>query len=163
MDVDPREPGGEHPSPAEMPEEESGHGPIENPDELVIYDQQDSPPPSSDIELSEVRIRQIAALRKAAYRSRSHAIIGFGICVVMFAQLCLVTSQHWRDGERLYPSLTTFAALVLAFGVIWCAKLVLRLHQQTKPPPPVPSAAPGDLSALSDGSQRWKNLENVEE
>lgn len=126
-----------------------------------------SHPPSSededDSELSELRIRNISNLRRGAYRSRSWLIIAAGICVVGAAKSVQLTfvgirgHLYWAaTGDALF----TLAALILASFTI--QKIVAltreirssRLQEPTEPP---------DLSNLSDGSQRWKDLENMAE
>jgi hypothetical protein len=114
-------------------------------------------------ELDAQRIARIAKLRKAAYRSRSHAIIGLVCCIVMTGQLIWVATQNWGMGDYVFAAVSAVMAIALILLAVWCARLALRLHRQaTAPPTAIERGFEPDFSNLSDGSQRWKNLEKIE-
>lgn len=127
-----------------------------------------SPPtvaPSSeqadDSELSELRIRNISNLRRGAYRSRSWLIIAAGICVVGAAksvQLTVVGMRGHLYWAAIGDALFTLAALILASFTIQKIIALTREIRSSRLQDPV---EPPDLSNLSDGSQRWKDLENM--
>ena len=57
----------------------------------------DAPPEPSDdraAELDGMRIRQLASLRRAAYRSRSHAVIAMLLCAVAVIQAGILLVEH---------------------------------------------------------------------
>jgi|SRR5579863_4845917 len=135
---------------------------------VLEQDDQSAPPsplhvPSSDStdELSELRIRNIANLRRGAYRSRSWLIIAAGVCVVGAAKLVQVMVVAVRS--RFYRAAVGDALFMLAaliIGTFVFQKIVSLTHEirssrlQDPPEPP-------DLSGLGDGSQRWRDLENI--
>lgn len=114
-----------------------------------------------EADLSEVRIRQVAGLRRGAYRSRSWLLIGAFTCVVAIAQLIHLTIRDWRLGMRL--AVAIWLVLLVAVGCVlfYFARRIRAFNQeirQTKLPEPT---TPPDFSTLSDGSQRWRNLEQL--
>ena len=115
-----------------------------------------------DSELDGLRIRQLSTLRRSAYRSRSYAIIAAGACVVVMAQLVLMTVRHVRvEGWSGRPIGYLIFTLFAAWGAWYFIGRAVHLHRETKRSALVdPQSAP-DFSKLSDGSQRVKNLEDV--
>jgi hypothetical protein len=143
-----------------------------------------------DDELDGLRIRQLAALRRGAYRVRSYMIVGAGTCAVAAAQLV------WMTVASPHSPAVAFGFLLLAIlGSFGCAFFIRRIRQISAElehsrldahamrcvqcgydvrglssgkcpecgailPTPPPPAEP-DFSTLSDGSQQWKNLEDV--
>jgi hypothetical protein len=114
-------------------------------------------------ELDGVRIRQLAALRRGAYRARSYAIIGAAASFVVAVQLVLMTVTYVRvRGWGLYPIGYAQAACVGVLLGLYFGRRALSLHREIKTParmPPEP--AEPDFTTLSDGSQQWKNLEDI--
>jgi len=113
-------------------------------------------------ELDGLRIRQLAALRRAAYRSRSHAVVAVVVCTVAVVQSAILLIQHLRQ-IGLGPRVPIYCAFCLAggYGTVFFAKRAIALHREaTQSHLGAPTAAP-DFSSLSDGSQRWKNLEEL--
>jgi hypothetical protein len=118
--------------------------------------------PAED-ELDGLRIARIAKVRRAAYRSRSHAIIGLVCCIVMIGQLVWVAVQNWGMGDYVFAAVSALMAIALIVLAVWCAKLALRLHRQaTAPQAAIERGFEPEFSNFSDGSQRWKNLEKIE-
>ncbi len=143
----------------------------------------------SNDELDGLRIRQLAALRRGAYRVRSYMIVGAGGCAVAAVQLVWMTVASHRAAASLGYILM---AIVAAFG---CSYFVRRIRAISKeldhsrldahamrcvqcgydvrglssgscpecgaPLPAPPPPAEPDFSTLSDGSQQWKNLEDI--
>ena len=111
--------------------------------------------------LSEVRIRQISGLRRAAYRSRSWVIIAAGVCLVAGVKLVITMVLDIRGGLRARPIRYGLAAVALfmicAYLVRQAIEMTRRIRQARQPEP----REPPDFSSLSDGSQRWKNLEDL--
>src|SRR2546421_12871854 len=62
------------------------------------YDEYDAlpRPPEAERPLDGLRVRQLAAMRRAAYRARSYCVIALGVCGVAAAQLVLMTVRHVR-------------------------------------------------------------------
>lgn len=113
-------------------------------------------------ELDGMRIRQLAAARRAAWRTRSWvliAAIGMGTAA---AQLVLMSASAFRGaGSRWGIAYAGSAALAL----LVCTRLLSRARRMKRQieremhrdEPNVPP----DFSRLNDGSQRWRNLESM--
>ena len=118
-----------------------------------------------DGELNGLRIRQHTALRRGAFRARSYALIGAAACGFGGVLLLLIAVAHTavRRGVGMLPlgcALASAAALALALHF---ARRVRELSREIATPAPLPPPPPGgpDFSTLSDGSQRWRNLEDI--
>lgn len=115
-------------------------------------------------ELDGLRIRQYTALRRGAFRARSYALIGVIACVFCGILLLLITVAHARiRGFGAIPigcALAACAAFALAYHFV---HRVRELNEEIRTPAPLPPTPPGgpDFSTLSDGSQHWKNLEDI--
>lgn len=114
-----------------------------------------------ELDLSEMRIRQIANLRRGAYRSRSWLIVGIVACIVGAAQLVFLAIQGRRHGLRIAPAfdgITAVAALMIcAYFIRRVRELSREIRESKQQDPPEPP----DLSTLSDGSQQLGNLERL--
>jgi hypothetical protein len=115
----------------------------------------------SDSELNELRIRQMATLRRAAYRGRSYAIIGATACIVMAMQLVwtLIRPHHFNAWAIASFVLLTIASV---WGAIVCIRRAIAMNQEAKRSTLVHPPTPPDFSTLSDGSQLAKKLEEIE-
>jgi len=127
------------------------------------------PKPSSEEELSGMRIRQISVMRRAAYRTRSYYIIGLGACVVIAIQLCLMIVRSIRE-EHLHfrtSSLFAFTAYCLFLigaiaGGFFFARRLLELQQEIRQSLQKEPAAQPDFSSLQDGTQHIRELEQMQ-
>jgi hypothetical protein len=111
-------------------------------------------------ELDGLRIRQVSALRRGAYRARSIAIIVAAACLVAAVQLAVEAfTGVWPTYRAISGALAVFAF----FAAVHFARRVAALQREIRTPPPMPPEPPGgpDFTTLSDGSQQWKNLEDV--
>jgi hypothetical protein len=107
-------------------------------------------------ELDGIRIRRLAAVRKAAYRARSHCIIAAVACLVLAIQLI------WSAVERRAPLYALFAIAALV-GTLFFGRRAAKLHREaTESSLGDPTTTP-DFSTLSDGSQQASNLENIQD
>jgi hypothetical protein len=123
--------------------------------------EQPADPAASASELDELRIRQIATLRRALYRSRSHAIVVTIALLVVAVQLGWMTySSHRRGSPKVAVALAIAGAACLA-GSLHFWRRAAALHQEAKRTLLIEPAQPPDFSTLSDGSQQWKNLEEL--
>ena len=112
-------------------------------------------------ELDELRIRQVATLRRALYRSRSHAIVVMVALVVVAVQLGWMTYSSWRRANPKLAVALGVAGVGCIVGAHHFYRRAAALHQEAKQTLLVePSDAP-DFSSLGDGSQRWKDLEEL--
>jgi hypothetical protein len=113
-------------------------------------------------ELSSLRIRQLAVARRAAYRSRSYCVIGALVCVVAAVQLVWMAIMLIRADGFSLRAVAYFPVAALAVwgaGFFYGKAVVLdREAKQTSLPP---ATGEPDFTPLSDGSQQWKNLDEV--
>jgi hypothetical protein len=119
-------------------------------------------PEQRDYELDSLRIRQFATLRRATYRSRSHAIIAALACAGAALQLgwlalrrASVAASDWR------PWLFATLAHISVLGTIWFIRRATNLHRQAKQTLLPEPTSPPEFSSLSDGSHVAKNLEEI--
>jgi hypothetical protein len=114
-------------------------------------------------ELDGLRIRQVATLRRGAARARSYLVIGAAVSVVAAVKLVSMAVEYVRAngwGPSPVGYLMFAAAALLLAG--YFGRRALEAHRELKTPPPLPpQPAEPDFSTLSDGSQRWKNLEDL--
>jgi hypothetical protein len=135
------------------------NGPVE-PDDFV-HDDLPAPAEVRD-DLDALRIKQIAKLRRAAYRSRGYLLIASVLCAALAGQMIWMGIGRYRNEARVLGAGLVLAALiVLALG--WRAfgrarELKAEADKSVLEEP----RTPPDFSKLSDGSQAWKNLEDVE-
>jgi hypothetical protein len=65
----------------------------------------------------------------------------------------------WATYRAIAGALAVFAF----FAGIHFVRRIVALQREIRTPPPMPPEPPGgpDFSTLSDGSQQWKNLEDI--
>lgn len=134
--------------------------------ELGEEEQAPEPPPDPNAALNALRVRQIAALRRGSYRTRSYCFVAAAALAVVAVQLVFMGIGSYRDsrGQLVWPAIYAAFALLALWGCGHFAARVLRLTNELRESPtaalPPPEHEP-DFSTLSDGSQQWKNLEDV--
>ena len=101
-------------------------------EQFIIDDEPPDPhiedAPTADEHLELARIAQISRLRRATYRSRSHAIIAAVVCGVALVQLIFLIidelrSTLWSGRLALYVSI----ALMASFGIVFFFRSARRL------------------------------------
>lgn len=114
-----------------------------------------------DAELDGQRIRKFAAVRRAAYRSRSYCVIAVGGCVMGAIELL----YHAITGYQALGKMRGGAYVVVAMGLLWGAKhfagLAGHYHREAKRSALPPPTAPPDFAPLSNGSQFVRDLEQM--
>ena len=115
-------------------------------------------------ELSGGHIKQVAALRRNLYRTRSWSIVGSIALIVGAAQLVGMTFGYTMYlGWGVRP----VGYVVAAVGCLLASRVLLRrvseINGELKEMALDEPATPPDFSTLSDGSQRWKALEGLGE
>ena len=126
----------------------------------------DEPPPPTETdrsaELDGRRIRQLATMRRAAYRARSHAIIALLVCAVAVVHTSILLIQQLRYfGWGWRPPIYIAVIAAAIYGVIFFRRRAITLHSEAKQSYLTNPTAPPDFSTLGDGSQRWKSLEDL--
>lgn len=121
----------------------------------------DESDPRAD-ELDSLRIRQVSALRRATWRSRSHAIIAAAVCGGLALQfLWLIVRQIRGPGVSVWAVGYALLAIVCVLGVVWFAQRAAALHRQARQSLLCGSSRSPDFSTLGDGSQQARNLEEI--
>ena len=112
--------------------------------------------------LDALRIRQATALRRSLYRGRAYAVVGAVACAAAAAQCAWLAYGHIRTlGWGTRPVALLVLMLGAIVGAAWCARRASALTGEARATVlPQPTTAP-DFSTLSDGSQRARNLEDV--
>lgn len=108
-------------------------------------------------ELNSLKIRQFSV----TYRGRSWLIVAAIACLDAAAQLIYFAVRGYRLGVRAVPlEEVSVAVVALLFSVYFFhrARDLTRELRKSKLAEP---ATPPDFSSLRDGSQRWKNLEEM--
>jgi hypothetical protein len=126
---------------------------------------QESEAPHDDrsAELDGIRIRQLATLRRAAYRSRSHAIVAALVCAFAVIQAgYLLVQQLLHTGYSARILLYTGFIIAGAYCAMFFTRRAVALHREATQSHLTDPTTPPDFSTLSDGSQRWKNLEEIQ-
>jgi hypothetical protein len=114
-------------------------------------------------QLNAARIRQLTTLRRATIRSRSWCLIGAVVGFVAAAELVFKIVQNFRYGHGWGFLTAAFVFCAIASGVIavYFLRRCVELHREIQTPILRDPATPPDFSTLSDGSQQWKNLEEM--
>jgi hypothetical protein len=119
----------------------------------------------SDDHLNSNRIRQMAALRRGAIRSRSYCVIAIGGCLVGAAELVFDAVRRWPRPFGVSGLLIALLYLVGAGGLVYLGfyflNLAVRFHREAKQTALPPPTQPPDFTQLQDGSQIVKNLEEM--
>jgi predicted nucleic acid-binding Zn-ribbon protein len=120
-------------------------------------------PSAEEDELNSLHIRQVAALRQSANRSRSHCVVIATALLVGAGKLALMTIQNVRSGgQRIFSAGYLFA---IALALIFSWKLIGRivaLTRELKQPLLSDPLEPPDFSTLSDGSQHARHLAEMQ-
>jgi hypothetical protein len=123
----------------------------------------DDPPDPRDAELDGLKIRQISQLRRSAYRARSYALIGAFAGIVIVAQLIyLIVTQLRSAGFNRYIVAYALMIPLLIFGSIYCFGRAKQFLIEARMSKSSEASDPPDFTALSDGSQRWKDFDRIE-
>lgn len=114
-------------------------------------------------ELDGLRIRQVSTLRRGTSRARSYLVIAVIVSAVASVQLVLMTIDYVAAGGwGLTPVGYLLFVGVLLMLAGYFGRRALELHRELQTPPPLPPVeGEPDFTTLSDGSQHWKNLEDI--
>ncbi|MGA2497972.1 MAG: hypothetical protein ABSH20_09535 [Tepidisphaeraceae bacterium] len=131
----------------------------------------DMPTPHNEDDLDGARIRRVAMLKRSAYRSRSYCVIiaigclaGAGQCI--WNVVAAVRSFGRYDGTATAYGVIGMWMAATAGCVYLGNRFYRRAGKYTREAEATSldhPATPPDFTALSDGSQRWKNLEQDDE
>lgn len=117
----------------------------------------------TDDPMTAIRVRQLSAERRGAYRTRSYCVIGLGLCLVAAVQLTIMAVRHVRAAGWEWRPLGYLCGVAAAMMAgLFLLRQVAALNRELRQPALADPEAPPDFSTLSDGSQRWKNLEDMQ-
>lgn len=102
-------------------------------------------------------------LRRATYRSRSHAIIAAGVCGVAGIQFAWMAAQSVRaDTPGWWTVLYVALAIAAASAAGVLVRKAIRLHREARKPESAPPQRPPDFTTLGNGSDMASRLEHIE-
>src|SRR4051812_10448748 len=87
---------------------------------------------SSEDRLDELRIQRQVTLRRATYRSNSHAVIAAIVCVVAAVRLGEMTFHAWRGRSWLLVAAYATIGLVCGLGAIYISHRAIELHHEMR-------------------------------
>lgn len=114
-----------------------------------------------DDELSGVKIRQIADLRRGAVRTRSWLFISIFACAVGAIQLIFLAISGYRAGLRLAAGGDVAAAVLALLLSLYFGKRAIAAHREIQQSHLEEPQTPPDFSTLSNGNQYSANLEKM--
>jgi ribosomal protein L37AE/L43A len=113
-------------------------------------------------ELDAIRIRQLSVVQRTAARTRNYYIVGMLLLIATAGQLifkaCIRAKYHlfgFRGWAYLFFAAAALVACVYVFRRVMEATREIHTTGLEEP------QTPPDFSSLSDGSQHWKNLEEM--
>lgn len=124
--------------------------------------QTEAPGDDREDELSGLRIRQLAAAKRAAYRSRSYCVVAAIVCVVAVVQLVwngVATIRAIGFGMRAIAYLLVAATGM--WGAVYFFRKAMEFDREAKQSTLPTATGEPDFAPLGDGRERWKNLEDV--
>ncbi len=118
-----------------------------------------------EAELDGVRIRQLAALRRAMGRTLTYILVAAFGCLGAAAQLVFMIWQFLHgpgaSASRLIPIGYGMGAVAAVMGAVAFFRHSRRVRAElAKPALETPAAEP-DFSTLDNGSQQWKDLHSL--
>jgi hypothetical protein len=117
-----------------------------------------------DAELDGMRIRQLSLARRSAIRARTYLLIAAIGCVVGAEELSrkiLAVARHGHAwGWRTFAFGTI--AIVGVMAAIRFGAQFVEIGRELNRPLLQDPVEPPDFSSLSDGSQKWKDLHDVQ-
>jgi hypothetical protein len=144
---------------------ENGHTPHGREPAFVVDDGDAEARRRAEEELSALHIQKIAQQRRSAYRTHSWTLIGAALLAVGAGQMAWLAAGRARAGLLWDVRTIAFAGLVPV-----CLMLALNLYVKSRRilaeiaalrAAEEPTSPPA-FDTLSDGSQRYRNLENLQ-
>ena len=140
-------------------------------DEFVVHDdlspehhfthEGTSPVEANRDDLDANQIKKIAHRRRAAYRSRGYLLIGSIFSASLGVQLVWNSVGRFRGGYNVIAAAYLMTAAIL-FALAWRAfGRAQQLKREADASALADPKSPPDFSQLGDGSESWKNLEDM--
>lgn len=129
---------------------------------LVIADDEPPPQANRDEEIEAVAIRRIVQERRALLRTRGYYLVLTWACIAVAAQMIWMMVHAlivggWQNWQVIYPAAALFLVMLARDMWVRAQKLGAQVRASSLTQP----TAPPDFTQLSDGSQKWKDLENL--
>jgi DNA-directed RNA polymerase subunit M/transcription elongation factor TFIIS len=114
-------------------------------------------------EIDGTKIRQLSAMRRGAIRARSWCLIVVVVCLVGAVELVIKTIENVRHVRHwgLRPTGFILFAVAGVMIAVYFFRRARELKREIDKPALQDPPRPPDFSTLSDGSQRWKHLEDI--
>lgn len=98
---------------------------------IIIPEKSEAENYSQYVELNGTKIQQIAKLRSATYRTRSHAVIATLVCVGAVVESTAYLLRDWIHFGFTWHLLTTGAiAIAGIFGAVFFFRRAMALHRE---------------------------------
>lgn len=111
-------------------------------------------------ELDGLKIRNLTVGRRARIRARSYALIAGLGCVFAVMKLLLMASEIVaKSGWAVRPAMYVGGAMAAAAGTGFFFRRAMMFHREIVVRPVAEALPAPDFSALSDGSQTWRELD----
>jgi hypothetical protein len=113
-------------------------------------------------ELDSLRMRHLVVTRRTAMRSRTYNILGAATCLTAAAKLVVMTVTEVRiEGWHLRQTSFVLFAIVALSPIPFLMRRAAHWARESRGVKMPDPETPPDFSALSDGSQHAKNLEDL--
>ncbi len=116
-------------------------------------------------ELDGVRIRKLTALRRAAFRARTHTLVGAVVCAVAVVQSVILTIREvYAAGINAWSATYLLLAAIAGVGCPYFfrrSRAIGREIGEMSSATSEPLPGEPDFSPLSDGSQHSRNLDQM--
>jgi len=120
-------------------------------------------PPDRDDELDGLRIRRVAQMHNAAYRTRSYCLVAAFACLGIALQLTWLAvgqlrAAGWTWRAITYLLLAVACALLVPFFLVRAGRAQRQARQSGLTEPP----RPPDFVPLGSRAEPWKDLEKMQ-
>jgi len=130
------------------------------PDHSFVHDDF-GPAEANRDDLDANHIKKITHMRRTAVRSRGYLLVGGAFCASLAVQVIWNSVGKFRAGANVIAAAYVMAAAIL-FALAWKAFLrAQHFKREAQASALAEPQTPPDFSQLSDGSQSWKNLEDM--
>jgi hypothetical protein len=129
---------------------------------LVIAGAEEPRREDRDDEIEAAAIRRIVVERRALLRTRGYYLVLTWACVALAAQMMwmmahALTNGGWQNWLVIYPAAALF--LLVMGRDLWMR--ARKLGEQVRKSALAEPSLPPDFKDLSDGSQKWNNLDQL--
>ena len=129
-----------------------------------VIDDTEGPPPDDaprPDELDANRIRQLSALRRATLRTRSWWVIAAALAGSAAVDLLVKAGRAVAHGLGLWATLLAVVGGTAALATVVALRQARQLTREADGPPRPDPVDPPDFSTLDDGSNRWRELDQI--